>query len=242
MKKARIFSILFWVFSIVHLIGETVFSGSQLNMDIRLITKPFLMWFLIAWYFLSIGKEKTISHKLIAVGFVFSWFGDIFLMLPYTLYQFKKYELIMFLLGLVSFLITHIFYITAFNKERKAGGGTGIFKSKPWAALPTVGLFIALMVLLLPNIGAVMKAPIFVYAGILTTMTLFAANRYGSVNNSSFWLVYLGAVIFMLSDSMIAINKFYAPFESSRLLIMATYLVAQYLIAKGTIKSTPATP
>ena len=51
--------------------------------------------------------------------------------------------------------------------------------------------------------------------------------------------VFFGAIAFVISDSILAINKFYAPFEKSSFFIMLTYLVAQYLIVVGILKVNP---
>jgi len=45
----------------------------------------------------------------------------------------------------------------------------------------------------------------------------------------------VGAIFFMLSDTLLAMNKFVAPIENERVLIMSTYIIAQFLIAKGII-------
>jgi uncharacterized membrane protein YhhN len=64
-------------------------------------------------------------------------------------------------------------------------------------------------------------------------MMMAAFNRKNLVSNISFNLVFSGAVLFVLSDSCIAINLFYKPFELARITIMLTYIIAQILIIKG---------
>ena len=66
-------------------------------------------------------------------------------------------------------------------------------------------------------------------------MTAF--NRKNLVNSTSFLLVFIGALIFVVSDSCIAINVFYKPFEFARIAIMSTYTIAQFLIIYGVIKA-----
>jgi uncharacterized membrane protein YhhN len=46
------------------------------------------------------------------------------------------------------------------------------------------------------------------------------------------WMM-LGALLFVISDSILAINKFYQPFEAAGVLIMLTYGLAQFFIVEG---------
>jgi uncharacterized membrane protein YhhN len=74
------------------------------------------------------------------------------------------------------------------------------------------------------------------YAAVLVTMVIVALFRYGRTTAASFGLVFGGAVLFMISDSLLAMNKFHAPIQQAGLLIMITYCVAQGLIAEGMLK------
>jgi uncharacterized membrane protein YhhN len=49
--------------------------------------------------------------------------------------------------------------------------------------------------------------------------------------------VLIGAVLFMISDSLIAIDKFATPIPYPTLFIMGTYVFAQYFIAVGVLKN-----
>ena len=81
-----------------------------------------------------------------------------------------------------------------------------------------------------------MKIPVMIYAMVLIVMVMNAVFRYGRTPLVSFWLVVVGALLFMASDSILAINKFYAAIPSSGPLIMITYITAQFLIVVGIIK------
>jgi len=80
-----------------------------------------------------------------------------------------------------------------------------------------------------------MKIPVLLYAILLTTMVLVSIFRDGKTTSQSFWLVFIGALLFMISDSLIAINKFINPLPWSGVQIMLTYLTAQALIVHGLI-------
>lgn len=99
---------------------------------------------------------------------------------------------------------------------------------------------VALLMLLFPKLGDMM-VPVIAYATVISIMCMAALGRWHKANNGSFVFVLAGAVFFIISDALIAINKFYAPFELASFLIMITYIKAQYLILVGLIKHTTQT-
>ena len=80
-----------------------------------------------------------------------------------------------------------------------------------------------------------MRLPVIVYAVVILTMLTGAINRIEKVKKESYFLVLAGAILFVISDSSIAVNKFSHQFDSSGMVIMSTYIVAQYLIVAGYI-------
>ncbi len=191
--------------------------------NIRYSTKPFLMPILIAAYIQSVGKLNSIDKTLIT-AFFFSWIGDVALMLVSTNENF-------FLAGLGGFLITHVLYIYAFVKI--ADQNTPLLKSKPLVAAPLVAYFVALIFWIFPPIPTEMKAPVLVYSLTIALMVLTAMNNFGRVPRATFLNCFTGAMLFMLSDSIIAINKFVQPIAYAGVFIMVLYISAQYFIAKG---------
>jgi uncharacterized membrane protein YhhN len=67
-------------------------------------------------------------------------------------------------------------------------------------------------------------------------MSAMALNRFRAVNQLSFSMVFAGSVLFVISDTLIALDKFLTPIQNDRLLIMPTYMAAQFLIMKGILK------
>ncbi len=63
-----------------------------------------------------------------------------------------------------------------------------------------------------------------------------AVNRYGRVNTLSFKLTFYGSVLFVISDSVLALNRFVHEFHFSGVIVMATYMAAQYMITLGNIE------
>jgi uncharacterized membrane protein YhhN len=86
-----------------------------------------------------------------------------------------------------------------------------------------------------------MRIPVVVYAVTITSMVLNALFRYGRTTATSFGLVMAGAILFMISDSILAINRFLDPVSHASGWVMLTYILAQYLIIRGLL-SHPAEP
>ena len=197
-----------------------------LALDSKLLyifTKPLLM-ILLLLYFVTSTRTYPGWRRLVVLALVFSWAGDVFLISGDW-----------FVAGLASFLIAHIFYIAAYQKTGAAKG-----------ALPSVVIIqfaffgMLLIWLIYPGLND-LKAPVFIYALVLLTMGMWACKRRGGTNQSSYRLVASGAVLFVLSDSLIALNRFAFTIPAERLLVMSIYLTAQYLIVRGLIKHKEGT-
>ena len=192
--------------------------------DIAWFLKPFLLPFLFVAVYLH---ERFASKKILLTALSFSWIGDIILMFS------TKGELY-FIGGLIAFLFSHIFYIILFNKQLTVY----LRKSKfiYWIGITVIIIYLAaIMLLLLPNLGELML-PVFGYALIISIMLLFALKGFLNWQKPANSYILIGAIIFVASDSILALNKFYATLQYSSFLIMLTYLTAQYLIVIGILK------
>lgn len=194
------------------------------NQIIESVSKPLII-ISLAGYFLS--QTSTIASglkRLILVALFFSWAGDILLM-------FQQNDKLFFLLGLSAFLIAHIFYIVFFHyvrvKENVRGNG--------WLLLLVVVYYAALIILLSPYLGE-MKLPVRVYGIVISFMLLLAMHMPFIKNKIAGRWMITGALLFVISDSVLAINKFYHSFEIAGVLIMLTYGLAQLFIVEGAIK------
>lgn len=220
-----------------------VYAEATNNITLRFFSKPLLMVVLIWFYLSEVKEKKSTFHRLMIWAFAFSWVGDVALM-----FVGEKGTSMMgiplhpdfFLVGLVGFLITHILYTIVFAKVALPYAKP-VLKSKPWLLLPLVAYMVVLISQLVPAINAVdatkpFLIPVLVYSTAIAVMVVFALNRYGRVDDSSFALVFAGAVLFMISDSIIAVNEFLTPFDFAQIAIMVLYISGQYLIAKGCLK------
>lgn len=185
------------------------------------ITKGLLLFSLMA-YFYSETKPLTGINASFFTGLLFSFFGDIFMFLEDGIY---------FILGLVAFLIAHLFYIYSFYNQGKT-----FIKKNPIFIVPVLLYVISFLIFSWSYLGD-LKIPVLVYALVLGGMVLASINRYGAVNQKAFTTGIMGAILFVISDSALAINKFMIPFEYAGILIMATYGMAQYFLLKAFMTS-----
>ncbi|MDH5366050.1 MAG: lysoplasmalogenase [Cyclobacteriaceae bacterium] len=225
MNKSKIALYLFAVIALLHL------SSIALSLDmLDVYTKPFLMTTLLIYFLVNVRKNGHPAYLLIIGALIFSWVGDVLL-----IFQIKHPNF--FLLGLGAFLCSHVLYITSNRRLRNKAGSDEL--SKPRLArydFFLVMICFALLLVLIPRIDNIMLFPILVYAVTITYMAITAMHRYGTTTTSSFWLVMVGALLFMFSDSTLAFNKFVTLIPNARLIIMTTYIVAQYFIIEGFIK------
>lgn len=226
----------FFLAVIIELVGEAL-AHYKSSFTLIYLVKPLLMPLLMVYYYQSIQLKKGQSnaiHRWLLGALFFSFLGDVFLMLTWSGGN-------LFLFGLASFLLAHIAYIFVFRSNLNTSV-TSIARRKPYSIFPII-VYTVLLITVLMNYGneefSDMKLPVVIYAMVIMIMVMTAFNRYKRVVKQSFSLVILGAVLFMLSDSIIALNKFTSLFHSHpllpRLLIMATYTIAQYLIVEGMV-------
>ena len=190
-----------------------------------IICKAFIIPLLI-WLYTSHTKgEMNRFHEMILIALLFSWGGDMLL-------QLSQFHETLFLVGVGSFLVTQVIYTIMFFNTK---GPNVVFFKKFYLALPVAGYGVLIIWYLKDGLGD-MLIPITVYAMAILTMLFAALNREKKVNRQSYILVLLGALFFILSDSLIMINRIKIPFDLARVIIMSTYITAQYLIAAGCLK------
>ncbi len=173
-------------------------------------------------------NSNTVSpgKNLITTGLFFSWAGDVLLL-------FESKNALFFIGGLVCFLITHICYIVYFLKIQSTN--TSIIRKQPWLAALVAAYGVSLVMFLFPHLGE-MKVPVLVYAIVICTMVICSLHVFTKVNSPANILFVVGAVLFAASDSLLAVNKFYKPFEGAGALIISTYCAAQFFIVMGVVK------
>jgi len=129
-----------------------------------------------------------------------------------------------FVAGLGLFLIAHILFIITFSKDFK------FQKSKIPVIILLVVYSLMMAFVLTPSLKE-MAIPVYVYMTALTLVGIFAALR--SVKND---FTLYGAIAFIVSDSVLAVNKFMFSFVAANYIIMITYYASLFLIVFGFLK------
>jgi uncharacterized membrane protein YhhN len=194
----------------------TIFAVTQNRRLVLYIFKPLTMFFIILIALQSRFPTSSFYKYAIIAGLIFSLVGDVFLMLPVD----------RFIQGLVSFFIAHLFYIAALTFE----GGQNL---PPVIMLPFMLYGISMVRWLWPRLGK-MRLPVLAYMLIISMMGWTATGRWIGTRQPGSLFAFLGAVLFIISDSVLAVDRFKAHFRSAQAYILSTYFIAQWLIALST--------
>ena len=197
------------------LISAALATWSQAASRRRLhvLAKPLTTGLIIAVAAVAAAPVPAAYKTLVLIGLAFSLLGDVALMFP------EKW----FTAGLIAFLAAQISYILAFKPLPGHPVSPGTF-------LPFVLFGLLMFFLLAPKLGP-MKVPVFVYIAAITTMAGFAAARYVDRGGTRPLLAFIGAVLFLVSDSVLAYDRFARKVPAARIIILGTYFPAQLLIA-----------
>ena len=215
MSKSKI---LLGIFLIASL-GDLVSILSQF--DVRYFFKPLIIPALIGYYF-----QETSSRNFTFVrALMFCWVGDFVLLFDGNIY---------FMAGLCAFLIGHLFFIFSFRQLVWEKESTLLPTQRVRYTFPILLAGTGLMVILYPVLGD-LRMPVMIYSIVLMLMVSYALFRLTRTSKRSFTLVFIGAVTFMLSDSLLAIDKFYTSFFMASFLVMITYVTAQFMIVRGVL-------
>ncbi len=145
--------------------------------------------------------------------------GDVFLMFPGF-----------FIPGLVSFLVAHLFYVALFKS------GQAWFPHRG-ALAATLGIGVAMYAFLWAGgLPPALRAPVAAYVLVIALMAAQAIGRATVLRDAPSLWVAIGAGFFMLSDSLLATNRFVTPLPMAQVWVLATYYAAQALIVAGMVQ------
>ena len=150
----------------------------------------------------------------IAAGLVLSTAGDVFLMLPRD----------RFVAGLASFLLAHLCYLRAFSIEVPFGAGLLLW-------LPFFAAGGMVVALVWPGLKPALRGPVVVYVIVIAAMAGQATGRWHASASAVALSAAVGAGLFVVSDAVLAIDRFRWPFRAARAVTLSTYWAAQLLIA-----------
>lgn len=211
----------FWLLLFfLALIADLLFIWMQQD-ALRWISKPLIVGFLLVFFISYTKGEKSGVKKWLISALVFSIAGDLLLLMEGSNEKF-------FLFGLASFLVAHLVYILFFHLLRVVEG----VKGRVWLVLPVAVYYAFIITILSPELGE-MKLPVQVYAVVISFMMMMALHMLFISNKRAGRLMTAGAGMFLLSDSLLAINKFHTSFEGAGIAVMLSYGIAQWLIVAG---------
>ena len=201
-------------------------TGALGPLLLHFAVKPLTMLLAIAFVMTAMPASK--ARGLLVMALVFCGLGDGLLMLPGPAF---------FIPGLAAFLLAHLFYIALLRQDTS---------SLPWfpnrralltALLAAAGMY-AVVWPGLPD--PVLKVAVAAYALVIALMAAQALGRASAWGTPAARIVAAGACLFMLSDSLIAINRFVQPLDLSAWWILSTYYLAQILIVGQVLPTRPA--
>ncbi len=214
-----------------NLVGPLLAIAVLLTIAGHLLHYPWLEYFfkpLATVLILSIALAQWRSDKRpysfwITTGLCFSLLGDIALLWPASY----------FLLGLAAFLATHVAYLIAFTREAKFPASLSLW-------LLYLAVASALFLLLFPDLPSNLKFPVALYSLLLATMAAQAMTRFLVLKSRPAGFAAFGAILFMLSDSLLAFDHFHSAIFLAPLMVLIPYYLGQWLIACST--ASPSKP
>ncbi|MFZ6760271.1 lysoplasmalogenase [Undibacterium sp. Ji50W] len=219
-------SVLIVLFAVLAIAGAEFSSTIDGAQFLHYVFKPLTT---LSIFFLALRAQPAINaryHKAILAGILFSLLGDIFLMLPVSVLAQG------FLLGLLSFLFAHLCFLRALCSDAR-------FFAKPLVFFALAALGAAHLFVLWPGLPPAMRIPVLAYVCLLLAMCAQAISRGISLRTVDSRMAMSGGICFMLSDTILAYNKFYTPIPHSPLLILGSYYLALWLIACSVQSSHP---
>ena len=200
---------------------------------LNFVFKPLTTALVIA-YAWPRGRDQPAQRRWVLVGLSLSWIGDVALLWPQQ----------GFLPGLVSFLLAHLAYLVAFTREQRLA-----VRVLPFVVYALVAA--AVLWHLWPGVPPALRLPVLAYVLCLSAMAAqtgalaLAGDARGRVlarvlDRKPVLVLAVGGALFMVSDALLAMNKFAGPLPLANLWILSTYWAAQWCIASWLRPATTA--
>lgn len=200
-------------FVVILLATLSIWSDLRGRWTLIYVFRPLTMLLLIVFAATAARPETAFYRYGISAGLAFSLLGDIFMMLRQ-----KRFNA-----GLAGFLAAQLCYLAAFWSGVKS-------PLSFWPLLPLLFYAVLIGTRLFPHTGR-MKIPVLIYVSALIAASWMAWERYLQLQGGKAFFALAGALLFLLSDSVLAVNRFIRPLRWAQVLILGTYFPAQLLIA-----------
>jgi len=202
-----------------------IIAIQQNNRKLKLFAKPAVMVFLWIWLYTGTGLQG--NSLWFGLGILLSLVGDVILVNPSDR---------MFLLGLIAFLFTHVFYLIGFKEK--------LLNLTAWSFVLMFFIFINGLRLTRRIVGAMrakqqnsLVSPVIVYSLVISLMLYAAMSTIfdPAWTTRAAFFVSVGAFLFYLSDLILAWNKFVSPLTNAPMLNIFPYYLGQISLIAGVI-------
>lgn len=216
MSKRKMLLVIFLLVLLMHCLSIQV-EMTQLRNTTKIILVPLLMIHLL------INQSLRVLGYLPLIALLFSWIGDILLLGDDPSF---------FLSGMIAFVMTHVCYSFTFLKIKQVTP-----KDRSYFVFPLLGLLLfSLFVFfyLKDDLGSYLL-PILLYMVFISLMASLAIHTRANVKiqTLSLYTFIPGALLFVLSDALLAVNMFKMQHIVIEVLVMLTYGLAQFFITRG---------
>ncbi|MDZ4071480.1 MAG: lysoplasmalogenase [Sediminibacterium sp.] len=216
MSKRKMLLVIFLLVLLMHCLSIQV-EMTQLRNTTKIILVPLLMIHLL------INQSLRVLGYLPLIALLFSWIGDILLLGDDPSF---------FLSGMIAFVMTHVCYSFTFLKIKQVTP-----KDRSYFVFPLLGLLLfSLFVFfyLKDDLGSYLL-PILLYMIFISLMASLAIHTRANVKiqTLSLYTFIPGALLFVLSDALLAVNMFKMQHIVIEVLVMLTYGLAQFFITRG---------
>ena len=181
------------------------------------VAKP-LVIVVLAWLAVTMGATDHDVGRFLLVALGFSLVGDTFLL---------GSKPVDFSGGLAAFLVAHIAFVLAFFT-------LGV--EPRWAL---AGLLFAVPLSLTAGRRIVRAATHeggAALGGAVTAYLLVIVAMVAAASGTALPIVFLGAIAFLLSDLVLALDRFVGPRSNARMLVIVTYHLGQVLMVVGALR------
>jgi uncharacterized membrane protein YhhN len=212
------------------LLAALTFCSAAFAIFGNLSGQPWLVWLckplttlLIIAHAWPRGRGEAVPRRWVLLGLVFSLAGDVALMGAGDAF---------FMVGLLSFLLAHLCYLWAFTRVARLAAW-------PWSFLLYALLAGGILSQLWPGVPAELRPPVIAYVLCLAAMGAQTAVlwRRGAPRGA---VLALGGLLFVVSDALLATNKFAGPLPLASLWVLSSYWAAQWCIASWLAPAVPA--
>lgn len=185
------------------------------------LAKPLLVPLVAVWVLLVATRPLATAVRRLLVGLALAWLGDLLLLPSGDGW---------FMAGLLAFLAMQVAYLLAF----RAVQGQGLLRHRPWWALPYLAVWVGMNAWLHDGVDELFL-PVLVYSAVLLAMAAVALDRSPLLLRPHGTQLTLGGALFVVSDGLLAAVAFDGISDSAltSVVVMATYVAAQLLIAAG---------